>query len=681
MASSPRRPGRTALLPAAMATLLLAEAAHAQSTVTLPAIDVTGVAENAWPQVPAAVTVVPRDTVEQAGVESVRDLAPLLPNTYLSNQGSPRFSINTMRGIGNTIRNDYFNSTIGVYVDGVALPSAEFSRRLVDVESIEVQRGPNGTSQGRFSLGGSIHVRTRQPTDTLAGEIEATYGDNGQAGGGISLSGPLVPGTVYGRGYFDYITRNGFINDATGGDIDGLETFSGGASVRFQRDPSFSATLSFDAQQDHVGAYAFLPYDDYRRRSLLIDPENDERRRSRGVTGTLEWDLGPARLTSITAWRSYDVTARQDLAYSPMVAAMGGGRTYSVETGWQFSEELRLSSPREQGAFRWTAGLYYQRDRVDYTYDFDMPAFGGVSRSASRYDRDEVAGFGEATATLGAGFELTAGLRLSLNRDEMDNNNPFSGTTDAVLATPRVQLAWRADADRMLYASVTRGARSGGFSRLSSDPAEYKPEYLTQYEVGLRSYWLDRKLAVNASLFRIDWDDQQITQLVGTNQTRTTNAGKSHSQGLELEAAVYPMPGLEVSGRLGLIKAEYDEYVNASGADLSGKKMVNTPSTTVGASVQYRTPLGGLPVSFVARGDYHLVGSHYFDPENSLRQDSYSLANLRIGVENERFSAAVFVRNLLDTRYRAYGFTDSFGYDVAIAGERRLVGANLKLRF
>lgn len=561
------------------------------------------------------------------------------------------------------------------------LPSAEFSRRLVDVESIEVQRGPSGTAQGRFNLGGTISVRTRQPDNTFRGEVQGTFGDRGQRGTGLSLGGPIVPDAVFGRAYLDYYRRDGSINDATGKDIDDLESYNGGGSVRLQRDSSLSVTFAADTQQDHVGAYAFLPFDAFRSRSLGIQPPNDERRRAHGFSGTIDYDMGPARLTSFSAWRSYTVSSRQDLAYSPMAAMFGGGRTFSDEDGWQASQEIRLSSPRGASGLRWTVGAYYQRDRVDYDYIFDMPAFGPASRYVSRYDREEIAGFGEATVALPLRFELTGGLRVAHDRDRLDNNNPFRDTTDATLVTPRIQLAWRPDAERMLYVSATRGARAGGFSRLAADPAPYDPEYLWQYEAGFRSTWFDRRLGLNAALFHIDWTDQQVTQIVGAGQTRTTNAGRSTSQGLEVEAVLYPAEGLEASARLGLIEARYDRYVNASGQDLSGKRLVNTPSATVGASLQYRRPLDPLPFALLLRGDYELVGGHYFDPENRLRQDAFSLLNLRVGLENERVSASLFVRNALDTRYRAYGFTDSFGHDVAIAGDRRLVGAVLKVKF
>lgn len=668
--------------PAAFVGLVIATTAAAQEPqVTLPPIDVSGARINRLPQEPASVTVLPRETIEQAGITALDDIAGQVPNTFLTNQGSPRFSINTMRGIGNTIRNDYFNSAIGVFVDGVPLPTAQFSRRFVDIDTIEIQRGPSGTAHGRYSLGGSVYVRTRQPDDTLTGFIEGTYGDRGQRGLGFAVGGPIVPGTLFGRGYFDYTRRDGFIRDSTGGSLDGLERYNGGISLRYQQDPALRITLSADAQQDRIGAYAFLPYNQYRRRSLAIDPPNDERLRAQGISGTVEYDMGFAQLTSISAYRRYTISARQDLAYSPMVALLGGGRTFSDEDGWQASQEFRLSSPREAGPLRWTVGAYYQRDRVDYDYYFNMPAFGGVSRSLSRYDQDEIAGFGEATLLLPLGFEITAGLRVAQDATKLRNNNPFSGSTDATLVTPRLQLAWRADADRMIYASVTRGARSGGFSRLSSAPNEYDPEYLTQYEVGLRSNWFNRRLALNATLFRIDWTDQQITQLVSATETRTTNAGRSHSQGLELEAILYPSTGLEVSGRLGLTEARYDRYIDSSGRDLSGRRMVNTPSVTAGASVQYSTPLGTLPVNLVTRADYMLVGGHYFDAANTLRQDAYSLLNLRVGIEHERYTFTVFANNATNTRYRAYGFTDSFGHDVAIAGEGRLVGATLRVRF
>lgn len=661
-------------------TVQSATAQTARSLETPGDITVVGRAEETLPQEPRSVTRIDRDTIVQAGVDTIRDIKALVPNVYLADQGSPRFSINTMRGIGNTIRNDYFNSTIGLYVDGVPMPSAEFSRRLVDVDSIEVLRGPAGTAQGRFSLGGSIYVHSRQPTNELRASVEGTLGSVEQREAGASISGPLVRDRLFARAYVDYAARDGFIYDATGRDIDFRKTVSGGGSLRFQPGSDLSVTIAGDYQRDHVGAYAFLPYDRYQTRKLAVRPPNEELRRGGGASATIDYDMGGARLSAITGWRDYSVRARQDLAYSPPAVQYGGGRTDSNEHGWQVSQEVKLTSRDPvPGSIRWTAGGYYQRDRVTYDYIFDFPAFGPPGRYLSYYDREEIAGFGEATVPLVARVELTGGMRIAHDRDTLRTNSRFDGRTDATLVTPRVQLAWRPDADRMIYLSATKGARSGGFSRLASNPNAFGAEYLWQYEAGLRSSWLDHRLGVNLAVFRIDWRDQQITQLTAANQSRTTNAGRSHSEGAELEAVLYPVSGLELSGRGGLTDARYDRYVNTRGVDLAGKRMVNTPASTVGASAQYRWPVGRAVL--LLRGDYERVGAQYFDPENRLRQGAYDLVNARLGIEQGRFSASLFVRNLFDRRYRAYGFTDSFGYDTAIVGMRRLIGVTGKVAF
>ncbi|AHB50435.1 hypothetical protein W911_16810 [Hyphomicrobium nitrativorans NL23] len=649
--------------------------------------DNTGLAAvNKAQSAPAAATVVSRRKIDDSGVSSLEEATRLAPNIRFSSIGAPRFTINTVRGVGNTIADNYFNSPIGIYVDGVQISNAEFNRSLGDAQSVELLRGPQGTLFGHNALGGVINITSRAPTLEPEGEITGTIGNNGQRGGSAVLSGPLIGDTVTGRAFFEYVTRDGFTDYANfNGSIDDLESYVGSGSLRFSPTRAFTATIRGSIEHVDAGGYAYMPFDDYKRRVADLIPPNEDVRDTRSVSANVSYDFGGIVLTSITAARDYDVKSNQDLGYNWNLAAMGGGRAITDEAGRQFSQELRLAGG-EGSAFRWLAGALYLTERHDFDYQFDVPAFGGASLLESDYERREIAAYGEGTLNVTRGLELTAGVRVSEEQHDWESSYGFAGDESFTLVTPKFAVAYRFDPDRLVYASATRGARSGGFDRIGSTDAAYDTEYLWSYEVGFKSEWMQRSLTFNAAAFYIDWTDMQIKQMIAPGIIETTNAGAAQSRGFEIEASWRPVSGLEFSGFVGVTHGEYDDYLSASGASFDGHKLINTPEMMAGLSGQYRWPVGAFGLYGVAHIDYVYTGTHYFDPENILKQEGYGLVNARLGIENERFSAALFAKNLFDQDYRTFGYRDFGGMaglstEVAAAGPSRLIGVTVGVKF
>ena len=198
----------------------------------------------------ASISVLTRDKITDAGIGSVQDAGRRIPNVILSDQGSPRFTVNAVRGIGSTVRDDYFNNSLGVYIDGVPATTAEFSRRLGDVESVEFLRGPQGTLFGPNTPAGVINITSRAPTDIFAAEVQGTIGNNGQRGTSAFLSGPIAGKALTGRMFFDYVERDGFTDyEDTGKSIDDLEAVTGSGSLQFRPNERFVATLSAYAER------------------------------------------------------------------------------------------------------------------------------------------------------------------------------------------------------------------------------------------------------------------------------------------------------------------------------------------------------------------------------------------------------------------------------------------------
>jgi outer membrane receptor protein involved in Fe transport len=669
-----------ALLPLVAALDAAAAPAKQDKTVQLDTIRIDASGQSAHEQAeqaqrsPSSISVVSRKDIDDAGLTTLTDIAARTPNIVMTNQGSQRFSINTVRGIGSTVREDYFNSTLGVYLDGVPLSNAEFTRRLGDLESAKVLRGPQGTLYGPNTHGGVIELTSREPGNTPGAQLHGVIGNHGQRETSLSASAPLVEDKVFGQVFFDHAQNDGFTDYVSSGDgIDDLDSYSGSGRIRIRPGGDWSLDLAAFLERVNQGGYAYLPFDEYKKREVDIQPKNEEIRDARSLSATLSYDMGWAQLRSITAWRDYDVKSRQDLSYSPMVAQTGGGIADSDEWGRQWSQDVRLQGG-EPGRMTWTAGVYWERKDLAYDYLMDVVMYGGPFLSASRYKTESVAGYGETTINLSERLDLTLGARVSHEKHEIENNNPYSDDTSGNLTTPKAALAYHLDDKRQVYISATRGARSGGFDRLTFNVREYSPEYLWSYETGFKSQLLDDTLMFNAALFYIDWRDLQIKSLAGPGQVVTDNAGKAHSEGLELETRWTPDEHLELSGFFAATHGKYDDLTDSNGVDRSGNTLVYTPNVTAGAAAQYSWPLQILPANASVRAEYLYTGKHYFDLENRLEQKAYGLTNLRAGLSKDGVGVSLFVNNLFDKDYRTFAALDTWGFDYTTAGEPRTVG-------
>ena len=672
------------ILLAGISALATTSQSVAQTATELETIVIEGEKNKYKSQkTPASITQISRQDVEDAGLQNIKDIANTTPNVVLNDQGSQRFTVNTIRGIGNTIRTNYFNSSLGIYLDGVPLTTAEFSQRLGNIENIEILRGPQGTLFGHNTAAGVINLTSRKPGDKSEFDVESTVGNLGQRQGSIWFGGPITGKDLTSTLFFDYSHRNGYTDYLdSSGTIDGLETYTGSGSIHYKPDNQLTIVLSGSIERVNQGSYAYQPFDQYKKRVLDISPPNKEVRDSQNMNANVTYDFGKMQVVAITGFQHYDLSADQDLNYNHIVSTMGGGDTTSDEKGHQISQEFRLKG--EIDRLSWLVGSFFLNESSDYDYLFNMRAFGSPSLNASHYKRREIAGFGEVTWNIIGGLDLTTGIRVSDEKHALLTNNSFDQSASFNMATPKYRIAYRFDDEKLVYISAVRGAKSGGYNRIAADRA-FDPEYLWNYEAGLKTQWFDKKLTLNSSIYYIDWKDQQVSSLVGANIVQIVNAGRSHSKGIELEADWQPIEGLDLSGYLGIISGEYDTFIGSTGKNLAGNKLVNTPSTTAGVAGQYRWALQSLPFDAFMRAEYHFIGDQYFDVDNKLEQEGYGLVNLRVGVEKNGFSSTLFVKNLFDKDYRAFGYRDfensPFASNVAVAGQSRMIGVTLKARF
>ncbi len=694
--------------------------------------------------VAASISVFGGDRLARAGITNSNEIAQAAPNVTITstfNNANPRIFI---RGVGTADFNPNAASPVGVYVDDVFLASTNALQfQLFDVQRVEVLRGPQGTLYGRNTTAGAIKYFSNLPTD----EFEATgtfrYGNLDYYNARGAISGPLIEDVLNARVAFtvegrDGNTLNRLTGEKTGNDlrdwaVRGLFNFTPAAdwdfllNVHGGRSSPHTVVYKPRGVFDDMGAPCttaaavnFECFDalGYRDNDNLYEVANNvvgrEIVENIGVSLQIEKDLGWATLTSISAAEKVTVDREEDSDGSPNQLLE---ITYDHESK-QFSQELRLTSPGGQ-RFNWIIGGYYFLDDVYFNngYDllrelrpftgFDPDSFVAFVDQIFTQDDESFAFFGRVDYLLTDSFKISGGIRYtweerSFTQDvslvEPDFAIPLFSVGDSITndrVSGDIVLDYSVNDDVMLYASVARGFKSGGFNGgIVFDPAEvtsFGPETITSYEFGVKSRAADGRLTFNASGFYYDYEDLQVYTLVnpeggGVPIQVLDNASDAKVYGLEAEVDFHATPDLQFYGTLGLLKTEFVDYFSdVADNDYTGNRFARAPEITATAGLLYDRPItSGL--NLIANFDASYRSEYFFDAGNTARlhQEGFWLANARIGVEssNSGWALSFWAKNIFDTEYfRDIIDLSLFGFDGTTVGDPATYGVEATIRF
>lgn len=654
--------------------------------------------------VPVSVSTVSGDSLEAAHATSLADYAAYVPSLQVTSfLGQPGQVNLSLRGI--TTGSTASNQSVAIYVDDVPVGSSSIYAGggssgvdLVpyDIQRIEVLEGPQGTLYGASALGGLLKYVTREPdlqdTRFRVGADGSDVHNAAQAGygarAGANLS--LIPGEL---GFSVSVSRThtpGYINNVP----EGEKSFNSGIqdSVRtallwkpvdnlsvdfsalYNRSP-FNGT-GYIAANAVTGQPVFGRYDN-------TDVEPD----SNNVTTQLyiarvRYDAGWASVTSVSGFSRLISVSRAD-GSSVFFPIFGDYAAFTTRSDVKkFTQELRLASP-ENRRINWVTGVFF-------THEVAASGQTGLALTPSTNQPDpllnplivtdepslfrEIAAFGNATYKITDPWDFSVGLRESRNTQSVNQTayGALFGTTaiDAQ-ATPyprvsqnkltySVSSSYHFSTDQMIYARVATGYRPGGANQIAPNaPATFGPDTTTNYEVGIKTEWLDRRLLVDLTEFYIDWKDTQVTGVTPLQLTYISNAGAAVSKGTELASMVMPLPGL----KLGLNVAYTEAYLTVDAPGLGGRQgdpLPSTPRFSGSMTLQYDHPLGN---DFQAQFDsvWRYVGARNTDfpdgvavGQTNYRLASYSTLDFSAGIARDAWSARLFVRNATD-RY-AYLF-------------------------
>ena len=584
---------------------------------------------------------------------SLRDVPARVPNFFTTDTGTNGYGdIMTIRGVGNTP----FFSGPGVvyYVDGVPLGDVfSYSDSFVDVETVEVNRGPQGARYGRSAYAGAVNITTKRPENEWGGSMTVGGGSYNQFGTSGSLSGALIDDVLKFRFFGFHDERDGYIsNNTLRKNTDDVSRSGGGGTIYWTPSDDWEISLSGSWETFDNGSTRIVPLG----RFDLVGSNVEGQMQGDTTTAALwiAYDGDDFRFSSVTARRTWEIDPFvQDLDLSAFPVIFSRLRQDQA----QWSEELRFSSPTDSdSALEWSTGVYGAFADTDHE---GFNPFTGLT--TYKQEQEDYAIFAEGGLQVSESLKALLGLRYDyVSKDMVRLNNffapfgtPFSGDWDYV--TPSFTLELQTSENVLFYARTSYTSKPGGFSAFANFPpatalAEYDEETNWASEVGMKASGANGRLRGRAAAFYYDIDDYQVERVVGfAGDYFIINADDATSYGGELELGYDLFPGLTIDGSIGLTETELDNFTDPiTGASLSGNEAPFVPEFdfVVGGTWQCDSGL-------FCRLEYRRVGDTHFTDTNMsrFRQQAYDLVNAQVGYRRDNYVFSVFGTNLTDEEY------------------------------
>jgi len=645
---------------------------------------------------PASITAIGANEIEDKGITDMHDLKHLVPSMNFTNVlGSQNI---TIRGIGQ------FNGNPGVSVstDGVFQSRAHSSQLgEMDLARIEVLRGPQGTLYGRNSIGGVVNLITKSPSQDAGGYIKVGYSDYNTTkvetafGGGITESTSyrlVLSSTDQGEGYYDclnagcgeqgYTDKQAYrlkvrseLSDSVSADL-----MLASVSTEGTPDPygwlSDNRNLStgFGIPQLAAQTISLKPHEIYQTPTAdSVNGTNTTDREYDVSSLTLNIDTDFGTITSVTATQEFNDSFNLDR--DGTAAALFD--TFDNSETETFTQELNLNVERDSMSL--VFGGFYMDDETSRHTHFDNPQLVLGFPAPSQFDfkhlkmnTESKAYFADGTFDLSDTTRLSLGLRKTTDEFTSKQDNFISVlvptpviaaqtclrevVTEYSSTTSRAVLQHDLSNDSNVYASVSEGFKAGGYATYECGEA-YNPEEVTSFEVGYKGSLSD-STTINASLFRYDYSDFQVLQVIGI-QTVTRNAGDATVNGLEIEAVSEINDSLSVTSGLTLLDATYGAFQNVNGVQpelgmqqLEGNYLGNSPKVSLNLGVNYLQNItSGGTLTYRANASYK--SKMYFSEFNEFSQEAYTILDFNVIWENadETLRSRFFIKNLTDEDY------------------------------
>ena len=649
------------------------------------------------PSAPISASVLTERSHRLRGAAHFEDLVTLVPN-LTSSSGASRNRFFQIRGIGE--RSQFVepvNPSVGILLDGIDLSGAGGALTLYDLSQAEVLRGPQGTLMGANALAGLIALKS-QRTDSQINAASVGMENYGGRRLGIRTGGSLSA-NLRGRIAIQHFESDGYVDNhwLNRSDTNARDELTARGALTWEGgDHSIEAAVYYTDLNNGYDAFSL----DNTRWTLSDQPGEDDLRLK---AGRINWQTTLANLDSVlqVSHASTDTVYGYDEDWSYV----------GIAPGWEYSSydeyvrdrtmnslEWRLQNTKP-GARDWVIGTYLrdESERLSRRYTYLSGSFN------SDIDTQTTALFGQINQHLSDSLAGFVGARLERRDSEYGDNAGVDKDFDHTYWTGRLGLVWRYEADSQLYVTMSRGARAGGanaglLASVAALPPQnqdavsalgvFQEETLLSVELGWQAHWPTHGLRSRLAAFAMDRDDQQAKGSLVIPRTDgstafidyTDNAAASRYTGLEWEAQWQPLPLWSLEMNLGVLNAHFDDYVSATGEDLSGRDQPQAPSWQYLIAASWRpSALFSTRVEIVGHDAY------FFSDRHDVRSVETHQLNASVFGEWGQWRWTLWGRNLTDDTTFVRGF-GTFGNDprkeYALEpyrqfGEPRIVGLTL----
>ena len=693
-------------------------------------------------EVPIAISAFTAEGIEKAMFNDVADYVTRTPNaSFITNGARSRRQI-SIRGVTNFL-GFVGTSTTGFYVDDFSVAGSTINPPIMDIERIEILRGPQAVYFGRNALGGGISVTTKKPSNELEGSLMAdvsrfnTFDVEGvlnvpvvedkfamrfnvkstASDGNIENIHPIGGGNdseyEYARGALRFTPSHALTIDATflyaTEDVGMREGVPSGVFSNFAGNVLYAGAFpdrNGDGNSDpFVDTVGFYPQN--RNRTNFNAPQSIGTSIRNGVI-RIDYERNDLLFTSISGIINSDFFLNGDID--------GSSRDFFNEfrnlERQSISTEFRIQNTNES-RLRWSVGALYAEDDGD---DFNRTFVGAeevfglpegflIDREDSATRDDTWAIFGQVDYDLTDRLTVSFGGRYS-EETKQSNISGFSGGFEQVLSvkdtftdfSPRLAFNFVVSDAVNLYATASKGFKSGGVQIAPNPDAEtFDPEELWNYEVGVKADLLDRRLRLNLAAFYMDWTDLQVSfqeNLIDENGDfvlfgGVNNADSATSRGLELSAIAIVAENWLVNLNLGYLDAEFDRFtalIDGANRVLDGRVIPNSPELTANADVEYSfnysADLAGyIRAEWVYRDEIKPNTTSLIYEGFPWDVPSYDYVNLRIGAESDSIRLVAYAENLFDSNFYANAYQKAFAGGLFIEPSFRTYGVRATFMF
>ena len=635
-------------------------------------------------------------TLKNNNIQSLKDITAFVPNFFMPEYGSKLTSPVYIRGIGSRIN----SPSVGLYVDGVPyFDRSSFDFNINGIDHIEVLRGPQGTIYGRNTMGGIINVYTKSPFSKKETDISASAGnydnyklDVMHTGNVDNTFGYLISGNyLHNGGYFD--------NIHTGKKADKMNAVASRVRLGWQINHQLVAYLSSAYEYSDQDGYPYGIYDSKNNTVSKVNyNEPSYYRRQMSNNGlTLEYKTPYFQLGSQTSFQYFDGRQGIDQDFTP------ANNYYVIFEHRQqmYAQEINIKSVTNS-RYKWQFGAFGFYQNYHQNNDVDIRIVGKEKESFTDVTNPTMgwAIYHQSTIDdlLIENLSLVMGIRYDWEKTKMTNNshalsngnttisNPIKGKNIYNQVIPKVALQYKLAGDNLIYYSLAKGYKSGGFNTTTEKDEDrtFKPEHSWSHELGLKLELLDKRISTDISLFYIDWTDQQISQKRATEQGfNIRNAGKSISKGAEITTHIKLIKDLVVHLSYGYTHAKFKDYVydESKGLDYSKNFLPLVPRNTFSASADYSINVKKQWLDKInVNVQYIGIGSLYWSDDNKSEQPYYNTLNGQISFICQKLSIDFWAKNMTNEKYITYYF-ESMGNKFAQQGRPFTIGTNVNVKF